>query len=153
VAVLRSLDAVALQVLVTLGVGGTLLARHAGGAAPLPAPFAGLAAGALTTATTTSGPPLLLHLLGRGEAPEAVRDTLTTVFLGLGVLGALALWATGTHAAPGTALALGLVPVVALGHVAGRPLFARLAAGGSYEGVLTVVLVVAVGIGLAGAVL
>jgi hypothetical protein len=50
-------------------------------------------------------------------------------------------------------VALGaLVPLAALGQLAGRPLFARLAAG-RYERWLTVVLVLSALIGLASAVL
>src|SRR3954451_14205284 len=154
VAVLRALPAVALQVAVTLGVLGTLAARRAAGRrAHVPAWAAGLAAGALTTSTTTNGPPMLLHLVGQGAPPAAVRDTLSVCFLGLAVLGALALWATGTPALPGAALVLGLIPGVAAGHLAGRRVFSRLAAGGAYEGVLTTILVIAAVAGLAGVVL
>jgi uncharacterized protein len=154
VAVLRALDAVALQVAVSIGVVATLVARHmaAGRAAPgWAAPLAGGAAGALATSTTTAGPPLLLFLLGRGLEPERVRDTVTVVFLALAPVGVAALWVTGTtDAVPDLALTLALLPVVALGHVAGRPLFARLARGGRYEPVLTGMLVAAVVVGLAG---
>jgi uncharacterized protein len=94
VAVLRALPAGALQVAVTLGVAGTLAARQVR-SAHVPAWAAGLASGALTTSTSTSEPPLLLHLLGRGVTPEQVRDTLTTCFVCLlaavliGLIGAL----------------------------------------------------------------
>jgi uncharacterized protein len=151
VALLRSLSPVALQVGVTLGVIATLAARHLGGSrAHVPAWAAGLGAGALTTSTSTSGPPLLLHLLGRGISPEQVRDTLTCCFLGLGALGAIALATTGNLALPRTWLVLALVPAVAAAHLVGRRLFARLAAGGSYEVVLNVALGVAVVAGLVG---
>jgi uncharacterized membrane protein YfcA len=157
VALLRSLDAVALQVLVSAGVVATLVARkRAGGwAAPLrAAPLAGFAAGALSTSTNTSGPPLIAFLLGQGFEPERVRDTLTSCFTGLGLLAILALWATGTSGAvPDARLVAALVPVVAIGHVAGRPLFARLAEGGGYEPVVTGVLIAALVVGLLGATL
>ena len=68
VAVLRALPAAALQVAVTLGVAGTLAARRVT-TAHVPAWLAGIAAGALTTTTSTNGPPLLLHLIGRGVEP------------------------------------------------------------------------------------
>jgi uncharacterized protein len=153
VAVLRALPAVALQVAVTLGVVGTLAARRsAGRRAHVPAWAAGLAAGALTTSTTTNGPPMLLHLLDRGAPAASVRDTLTVCFLGLSALGAIALLVTGTPALPDAALVAGLVPAVALGHVAGRRVFARLAAGGGYERALTVILVIAALAGLVGVV-
>src|SRR6266566_4116853 len=97
VALLRSLSPLALQIAVTAGVVATLAVRHLGGRrAHLPAWAAGLTAGALTTSTSTSGPPIVLHLLGRGAPPRRVRDTLTVCFLGLAVLGAIALAATGT---------------------------------------------------------
>ena len=72
----------------------TLAARRVR-AAHVPAWAAGATAGALTTSTSTNGPPMLLHLLGRGATPEQVRDTLTVCFLGLAAIGALALFATG----------------------------------------------------------
>jgi hypothetical protein len=150
VAVLRALSPVALQVAVTAGVLGTLAARRVGGGrVRVPAWAAGLSAGALTTSTTTSGPPLLLHLLGRGAEPARVRDSLTTCFLGLSAIGALALLATGTPAAPDAQLAAALVPAVAAGHLAGRRVFALLETGGRYEPVLTATLVLAVLVGLA----
>jgi uncharacterized membrane protein YfcA len=150
VAVLRSLPATALQVAVTLGVVGTLAARRVTNA-HLPAWLAGLAAGALTTSTSTNGPPLLLHLLGRGAAPERVRDTLSVCFIGLAPIGAAALYLTGDTEFPDAGLILGLVPAVAAAHVVGRRGFQRLATGGRYEPVLTGVLVVSVVAGLIGA--
>ena len=78
VAVLRSLPAEALQVAVTLGRRRDAR-RAAGATAHVPAWAAGLAAGALTTSTSTNGPPMLLHLLGRGATPAQVRDTLTVL--------------------------------------------------------------------------
>ena len=97
VVILRALPEVALQIAVTLGVIGTLIARRVT-TAHLPASVAGLAAGALTTTTSTNGPPMLLHLLGRGVPPEQVRDTLTVCFIGLAALGALALAMAGEPA-------------------------------------------------------
>src|SRR3954453_4049414 len=107
VAVLRALPPEALQVAVTLGVAGTLAARRVR-AAHVPAWAAGLAAGALTTSTSTNGPPLLLHLLGRGATPAQVRDTLTACFVGLAGLGALALFGTGDPPLPDGTLTLAL---------------------------------------------
>jgi len=157
VAALRALDPVALQVAVSVGVVATLLARKLAQHRTTPAwaaPFAGLAAGALTTSTTTAGPPLIVYLLGRRLGPAAVRDTLPVCFLGLGVVGVIALWLTGTsRAVPDAGLVALLVPVVAAGHLAGRPLFAALVRGGRYEAVLTAVLVASVGAGLAAALL
>jgi uncharacterized protein len=151
VVVLRALPAIAIQVAVTLGVAGTLAVRRfAGDQVRVPAWAAGLASGALTTSTSISGPPLLLHLLGRGLPPARVRDTLTICFLALGAIAAATLWATGTDAVPDADLALALVPAVAAGHLVGRRAFARLAAGGRYEPILTGLLIVAVLAGLVG---
>jgi hypothetical protein len=151
VAVLRALPAVGIQIAVTLGILGTLVARRgAGRRAHVPAWAAGLTAGALTTSTSTNGPPMLLHLLGRGTPPAAVRDTMTVCFLGLAVLGGAALAATGTPALPSAALVLGLLPAVLLAHLVGRRLFRRLAAGGGYEALLNVLLAVAAVAGLVG---
>jgi uncharacterized membrane protein YfcA len=155
VAVLRALDAVWLQVALSVTVLATLAARRrrVHGSRGRGAPLAGLAAGALTTSTSAAGPPLLIHLLGRGHAPGQVRDTLTLCFVGLSPIGAAALLATGTHRAfDELGLLLVLVPAAIVGHVAGRRGFARLAAGGSYEPVLTGVLLLSVAAGLAGAI-
>jgi len=150
VVILRALPEVALQIAVTLGVIGTLVARRIT-TAHLPASVAGLAAGALTTTTSTNGPPMLLHLLGRGVPPERVRDTLTVCFIGLAALGALALAMSGEPATPDLQLVLGLIPAVAAAHVIGRRGFSKLAAGEHYERVLTAVMLVAVVVGLIGA--
>jgi uncharacterized membrane protein YfcA len=152
VAVLRALPAEALQIAVTLGVLATLAARRVR-AAHVPAWLAGVAAGALTTSTSTNGPPLLLHLLGRGASPGQVRDTLTSCFIALAGIGAVALFATGDPALPDGALALALLPAVLAGHLVGRRGFARLADSDHYEHVLTGVLLVAVLVGLIGALL
>ncbi|MGQ0833259.1 MAG: TSUP family transporter, partial [Microthrixaceae bacterium] len=111
VVVLRNLPALALQVLLSAGIVVTLVVRHAltsraavvpvhhDGPRPRPAwsaPLAGLLAGALSTSTSTSGPPLLLHLLGRGARPSVVRDTLTVCFMSLGLITPIALVVTRT---------------------------------------------------------
>lgn len=164
VAVLRSLDAVALQLLLSAGVITTLVVRHAlstrtavapvlhDGPRPRPpwsAPLAGLLSGALSTSTSTSGPPLLLHLLGRGARPSVVRDTLTVCFMALGLITPLALLVTrSSEAIPDMGLAIALIPAAAAGHLAGRRVFARLAHGPHYELVVTIVLLTAVVTGL-----
>jgi uncharacterized membrane protein YfcA len=152
VAVLRALPADALQVAVTLGVAGTLAARRVT-RAHVPAWAAGLAAGALTTSTSTNGPPMLLHLLGRGITPEQVRDTLTVCFVALAAIGAGALFATGDPELPDATLTAALVPAVLAAHLVGRRGFARLSEGGRYEPVMTGVLAVAAVVGLIGALL
>src|SRR3954447_22470192 len=147
VVVLRALPEVALQVAVTVGVAGTLVARRVR-SAHVPAVVAGFAAGALTTTTSTNGPPMLPHLLGRGVPPEQVRDTLTVCFIGLAALGALALAMAGEPATPDWQLVVALIPGVAVETVVGRRGFSKLAAGEHYERVLTAVMLVAVLVGL-----
>jgi uncharacterized protein len=155
VLVLRSVSALALQLVLTAAILTTLLLRRrAVHRSPAwAAPLAGFSAGALTTATSTSGPPLITYLLGRGHQPAEVRDTLTFCFICLSVLGALALWVTGTgEAKPDAGQTALLVPAVVLGSLIGRRAFARLAAGGRYEPVLTAVLLAAVALGLIAAI-
>jgi len=157
VAVLRALDPVALQFAVTAGVIGTLAARRLAAGRHTPfwgAPIAGLFAGGLTTSTTTSGPPLIVYLLGRDLTPVQMRDTLPLIFLGLSVVGVTALLVTRTHGAVPTAEQIAiLVPVVLVAHIAGRPLFRVLARSGSFDRVVTAVLVVSVVAGLLTALL
>ena len=75
-------------------------------------------------------------------------------FLGLSLLGVVALVVTGTSGAvPDATLTAILVPIVVIGHVAGRPLFGALARSGSYEKVVTAILLVSVIAGLATALL
>src|SRR5829696_10560141 len=149
VAILRSLDDVALQLLVTAGVLAALAAnlKGTGGQTPCPpspgeAPgsalhgrsrareqgvrppgtraLAGLASGALNTSTSTGGPPLVLLLMGRGLPPAVVRDTLTACFIGFAPVSALALVLTGTEEAiPQAAAIAAFVPLAAAGHLAG----------------------------------
>ena len=104
VAALRSLDATALQVAVSVGVLATLAARRLRPERRAherwwAAPVTGFTAGGLVTSTNTSGPPLLVYMLGRGDEPERFRDTLTVCQLGLSVIGVLALVVTGTSGA------------------------------------------------------
>jgi len=164
VAVLRALDPVALQVAVSVGVAATLVARKRlaaerrgggrGAESRWAAPLTGVVAGGLVTSTNTTGPPLLLYLVGRGHEPVPLRDTLTVMQLGLSVIGAVAIAVTGTHGAvPSGGLIAVFVPLVLVAQIAGRPLFALLARHGGYEPVLNATLVVAVAAGLVTAVL
>jgi uncharacterized protein len=157
VAVLRALDAVALQIAVTVGVVATLVARRVAAGRHLPrwaASVAGFVSGGLTTSTTTNGPPLLVYLLGRGADPGQLRDTLTVCFVGLAPISAAALLVTRTEGAvPEAGLVAACVPVAAAGQLLGRSAFARLAHGRRYEPVVTIVLLVSLIAGLAGATL
>ena len=166
VAVLRALDELALQLLVTAGVLTALAVNlRAAHRAPPPAgalqepprwarPAAGLASGALNTSTSTGGPPIVLLLMSRGLRPAVMRDTLTATFLCCAPVSAVALLVTSTsEAVPDAAAVAALVPLTALGQLLGRRVFARLAAGRSYERVLTGVLLATVAAGLAGVLL
>jgi uncharacterized membrane protein YfcA len=152
VVVLRNTSETVLQVVVTVVVLASLLAQRRAARLTLPAQPAGLLSGTLCTTTGTGGPPLVLLLLGRGLAPERVRDTLMTCFIGQALLAAAVLALTGTRSAAPEALALAaLVPLAAAGQVAGRPLF-RILSGGRYEAALTIVLVISAAVGLLAAV-
>jgi uncharacterized protein len=157
---LRALDSASLQIAVTLGVFATLAVRalaqrrsDAGAGRPpaWAAPAAGFASGALTTSTNTSGPPVVLYALARGATPVQTRDTLTVTFIGFALLGGAALVLGGTDGPSAAALAA-LVPAVVAGHLAGRPIFARIA-DHHYEPVLTGVLIATALAGLAPALL
>jgi uncharacterized membrane protein YfcA len=155
---LRSLDSTALQVGVTLGVLATLAARalvrrrRAAGPGEPPwwaAPVTGFASGALTTSTNTAGPPVVLYMLAHGATPVQTRDTLTVTFVGFSALGMAALLLSGTEGAiPHAGALAALVPAVVIGHLAGRPVFARIAED-RYEPVLTAVLIATALAGLA----
>jgi uncharacterized protein len=159
---LHVLDKTALQVGVTIGVFATLAVRalarrrRAQGPGEPPrwaAPVTGFSSGVLTTSTNTSGPPVVLYMLARGATPVQTRDTLTVTFVGYALLGFAALLVSGTDGVipPADALAA-LVPAVVIGHLAGRPVFARIAED-RYEPVLTAVLIATALAGLATALL
>jgi len=83
-----------------------------------------------------------------------VRDTINVCYLGLSTVSAAALWATHTSGAvPDPIVLAALVPLVIVGHRAGRPIFERLVGDGAYERVLTGTLVAAVLLGLVTALL
>ena len=87
--------------------------------------------------------------MSRGLRPAVVRDTLTASFVGFAPVSAAALVLTSTgDAVPDAAAVAALVPLTALGQLAGRP---RLRAGSPraarYERVLTVVLLATVVVG------
>ena len=160
VLLLNALGTTALQIGVTLGVFATLAVRDlarrraAGPGAPprWAAPAAGFASGALTTSTNTSGPPVVLYALTSGASPVQTRDTLTVTFIGFAILGLIALAVGGRDWVPHAGALAALVPAVVVGHIAGRPVFARIAEH-RYEPVLTGVLIATALAGLATALL
>lgn len=88
-----------------------------------PAP-AGLASGALSTATTLGGPPVVLYLTRRPRSPRQTRDTLVALSLLRLPLSVAALVVAGTWVRPPGLPVLWLA--VALGYLIGRAVFARL---------------------------
>ncbi len=149
---LRELPERLLSALVAAGVLGGLALRLRARSARVrephrwSAPLAGLSSGALSTSTSLSGPPIVLHLLARGVAPDQMRDTLAAVFVGLAALSLPALVVAEAFDVPGALAAL-LVAALA-GQIVGRRLFARLA-GDRYENAVLVVLAAAALIALA----
>jgi uncharacterized membrane protein YfcA len=87
-------------------------------------PAAGLSSGALSTATSLNGPPLVFCLLARGTAPAQMRDTLAAIFIVHAALGVPALLLTGTFAVP-DAVWLLLAAGIA-GQLLGRRGFGRM---------------------------
>ncbi|HWQ28645.1 MAG TPA: sulfite exporter TauE/SafE family protein [Dehalococcoidia bacterium] len=85
----------------------------------------GVVSGVLRTSTSMSGPPVVLYLQGRGQAPHAFRAAMTTFFLAGGVvsIGAFA----GAHVVTRRALALSgaALPAVYLANLAGDRLARR----------------------------
>jgi uncharacterized membrane protein YfcA len=120
-----------------------LAVRPGPGAAPARLAL-GFASGTLTTTAGVNGPPLALWLTARGLGPVELRDTLCAAFLGLGVIGAIALaplMAAGGSGLPPATL-LPALACVAAGHALGRRAFARLD-GRRYEPLLLGVIAVA----------
>jgi uncharacterized membrane protein YfcA len=103
---------------------------------------AGLSSGALSSATSLSGPPLVLHLVARGLSPDQMRDTLAAVFVALAVLTTAALLIAGTFEIPSGLVAL--LGAGLAGQVAGRRAFAWLAGGRHEDAVLIVLAATAV---------
>ena len=87
----------------------------------------GLVTGMLGTSTGVTGPPLAIWLQRRGLRPAELRDSLSAMFLVLGLLGFIALVPLFHRAHPQAAVLLGGVACVVGGHALGRRVFARLA--------------------------
>jgi uncharacterized protein len=103
-------------------------------AAPDPAPSrpatavaTGLATGTLTTATSVSGPPLVLWLDAQGARPAELRASLAASFLALNLAGALVLLAAGSLRSPADLdVVAALLALTAAGHLTGAWVFRRL---------------------------
>ena len=120
--------------------------RSAVGSGSAPARLAiGFATGALTTSTGVSGPPLALWLSRRGLSPGEVRDSLTAMFLAIGVIAFLALVPVLRRAHVHLPLLLAGLGCVIGGHALGSRAFVRLEAR-HFEPLLRIVVV---GAGLA----
>jgi uncharacterized protein len=161
VLVLRALPQPALQLAVGLAVVGAALLRLRTRRAAAPAgpgdPRArlalGFASGTLTTSAGVNGPPIALWLARRGLRPAEVRDSLSAAFLGLGLIGAVALAplvAGGVDVDP-AAVAAALACVVA-GHAVGSRAFARVEAERYEWLLLACVLAAGLASGVAGGV-
>jgi uncharacterized membrane protein YfcA len=93
-------------------------------------PVAGFSAGALSTSTSLSGPPLVFCLLPRIRVPAQLRDTLAAIFIAESLIALPALLLTGTFTTP-RALAVLLLAGLA-GQLLGRRAFGWLQ-GERYE--------------------
>jgi uncharacterized membrane protein YfcA len=102
----------------------------------------GFASGTLTTSAGVNGPPIALWLTRRGLGPAEVRDSLSAAFLGLGVIGVVALVPVLDHAKLSPGLLLASAACVVAGHAVGSRAFARLDAR-RYEPLLLVVILAA----------
>jgi uncharacterized membrane protein YfcA len=86
----------------------------------------GFATGALTTSAGVSGPPLALWLAGRGMSPGEVRDSLSAMFLIIGLIAAFALVPVLGRAHLDLLLLVLAIVAVLGGHAFGSRAFARL---------------------------
>jgi uncharacterized protein len=87
----------------------------------------GFTSGALTTATSVSGPPIVLWLRAQGLPPAELRASLAASFLVLNLAGGAAVVvAGGTGSLAGPGLLVPLLALVALGHAIGARAFRRL---------------------------
>lgn len=114
------------------------------------APAAGAASGALATATSLSGPPLVFYLLACGAPPAAMRDTLAAIFVAQAMLALPVLLLTATFTVPTAVWAL--LSAALAGQVLGRRAFGWLE-GERYERAVLAVLALSALVTLAASVL
>lgn len=98
--------------------GAVITSRRTAPAVPVP--MAGLAFGLLTTSVGTSGPPLVLHLLGRRAGADEFRDTMFVCFLALNPVAIASLVVSGVWS-PGPEWPA-LLPAALVGAAAGSRL-------------------------------
>jgi uncharacterized protein len=133
---LRALSKPVLQVSVGVAVLAAAIlrarahrARESHGGASSGARIAlGFTSGALTTSTGVSGPPLALWLARRGLTPAELRDSLSAIFLAIGIAALVALTPVLGRAHVDLAQIAAGVACVVGGHALGSRAFTRLAA-------------------------
>ncbi len=102
----------------------------------------GCTVGALSTSTGINGPPLALWLAGAGLSPAQVRDSLSSAFLGIGVIATLTVLPLVGQARIGAGVIAGAAAGVLAGHAIGSRLFKRLPVA-RYQGLLVLIIVAA----------
>jgi uncharacterized membrane protein YfcA len=86
----------------------------------------GFATGAMTTSTGVSGPPVALWLARRGLRPGEIRDSLSAMFLAIGLIALVALTPVIGQAHLDPSLLVAATACVIVGHALGKQAFARL---------------------------
>jgi uncharacterized protein len=148
VLLLRVLPKPVLQIAVGVAVVAAALLRTGDRAAriergnALPRLALGFATGVMTTSTGVSGPPVALWLSRRGLTPGGVRDSLSAMFLAIGVFALLALVPVLNRAHLDPELVVAALVCVLAGHALGSRAFARLEAH-RFEPLLLAVIVLA----------
>lgn len=102
----------------------------------------GYTVGVLSTSTGVNGPPLALWLAGQGLSPAQVRDSLSTAFLGIGVIATLTIVPIVGQTHLGAAVIAAAAAGVLAGHAVGSRLFRRLHAA-RYDRLLLLVILAA----------
>jgi len=88
--------------------------------------IAGFVAGVLSTSTSTSGPPIVIALSGRGLTPSAFRGTISAIFLVQGSVAMLAFALGGEITSGAFGVAAAGLPGLLLGSYIGEHGFKRL---------------------------
>jgi uncharacterized membrane protein YfcA len=131
VLILRALSKPVLQVSVGVAVvvAAALLASgrlRIRSDSPLTRLAVGFTSGTLSTATGISGPPLAIWLSSRRMHPSDLRDLITSIFVGTGIIAALTLLPIVHKAHLGLAVVLEGIAAVVVGHAIGSRMFRRL---------------------------